>query len=215
MYVTLVLIILLVLVIGVLMLRLRLRFELDENRRLLFAGLGRTGPEFDFVRRVWSLKLFGRTVKSAPMKKEEEPAAPEPSEPRAEAKKPKRVRPWREVAAIVPKCAGALQRYSFALLRSVVVEELEAEIEAGFEQPDLTGQLFGYYQAALAAAPTVVGRVLYVPDWTGAAFCGRARVAIALPLYRLAYRTIILIGQLPLRRIIKVAIGKKRGGLDG
>jgi len=220
MYVTSASVIVLLLAAAVLLLRLRVRFELAENRRLLFFGLGRSGPELDFARRVWSFKLFGLTVKSGPMKKPDAAAAPkrektaEVAEKRA-AKKPTRIRPWRDVVALIPKCAGALQRYSIDLLKSVVVEELEAEIKAGFEQPDLTGRLFGYYQAALAAAPSVVGRVRYSPDWTGASFAGRARVAVALPLYRLLYRTLVLICRLPLRRLIKVAIGKKRGGQDG
>jgi hypothetical protein len=220
MYMTGTIVIVLLLLAAICLLRLRVRFELGTDRRLLFVGLGRSGPEFDFVRRVQSFKLFGRTIKSAPMRKPDEKAAPKPEKP-AEAddkrteKKSKRVRPWHEVIGIIPKCTGALQRYSFGLLKSVVVEELDAQIEAGFEQPDLTGQLFGYYQAALAAVPSVVGRVQYQPDWTGASFAGSARLAVALPLYRLLYRTFLLICQLPLRRLIKLAIGKKRGGQDG
>jgi len=213
MYVTGTIIILALLLAAICLLRLRLRFELGSDRRLLFVGLGRSGPEYDFVRRVQSFKLFGRCIKSTPMKKVDKAAEPKPeAQPR---KKAKRVRPFGDILRAVPEVSRALWRYTIGLLKSVMIEELEADVQAGFYEPDLTGQLFGYYQAALAAAPSVVGRVHYTPDWTGASFAGQARVAVALPLYRLLYRTLILICQLPLRRLIKLAIGKKRGGQDG
>jgi hypothetical protein len=122
---------------------------------------------------------------------------------------------WQEFLPLLPKCAKALHGYSFGILRSIIVEELQAEIEAGFDSPDLTGLTFGYYQAALAAAPGVVGRVEYRPDWTGASFSGQARGSVALPLYRLLGRSIVLVYQLPLREILKLAIGRRRGGQDG
>ena len=213
MYVTGTIIILALLLAAICLLRLRLRFELGSDRRLLFVGLGRSGPEYDFVRRVQSFKLFGRCIKSTPMKKVDEAAEPEPeAQPR---KKARRVRPFGDILRAVPEVSRALWRYSISLLKSVMIEELEADVQAGFYEPDLTGQLFGYYQAALAAAPSIVGRVHYTPDWTGASFAGQARVAVALPLYRLLFRTLMLICQLPLRRLIKLAIGKKRGGQDG
>lgn len=213
MYVTGTIIILALLLAAICLLRLRLRFELGSDRRLLFVGLGRSGPEYDFVRRIQSFMLFGRCIKSTPMKKVDKPAEPKPeAQPREKAR---RVRPFGDILKAVPDVSRALWRYSIGLLKSIAVEELEADVEAGFYEPDLTGQLFGYYQAALAAVPSVVGRVRYTPDWTGASFAGQARVAVALPLYRLLYRTLILICQLPLRRLIKLAIGKKRGGQDG
>ena len=213
MYVTGTIIILALLLAAICLLRLRLRFELGSDRRLLFVGLGRSGPEYDFVRRVQSFKLFGRCIKSTPMKKVDKAAEPKPeAQPR---KKAKRVRPFGDILRAVPEVSRALWRYTIGLLKSVVIEELEADVQAGFYEPDLTGQLFGYYQAALAAAPSIVGRVHYTPDWTGASFAGQARVAVALPLYRLLFRTLMLICQLPLRRLIKLAIGKKRGGQDG
>ncbi len=220
MYVTGTIIILALLLAAILLLRIRVRFELGSDRRLLFVGLGRSGPEYDFVRRVQSFLLFGRRIKSTPMKKADKAAEPK-LEARPEdkkkppAKKARRVRPFGDSLRAVPEVSRALWRYSIGLLKSIVVEELEADVEAGFYEPDLTGQLFGYYQAALAAVPSVVGRVRYTPDWTGASFAGQARVAVALPLHRLLYRTLILIGQLPLRRLIKLAIGRKRGGQDG
>ena len=218
MYVTGTIIIIALLLSAILLLRLRVRFELGSGRRRLFVGLGRSGPQFDFVRRVQMVKLFGWTLWSKPMKVTDDsdaPEAPPDDKKKSRAKKPGRVRSIREILAAVPAISNALWHYSIGLLKSVIVEELEAEIEAGFEAVDLTGQAFGYYQAALAAAPTVMGRIHYTPDWTGASFAGQARVSVALPLYRLVICTLKLIYQLPLRRLVKLAIGKKRGGQDG
>ena len=219
MYVTGTIIIIASLFAAIFLLRLRVRFELGSGRRILFVGLGRTGLESDFTKRMQTIKLFGWTFKSSPMKPSDGEPEDEPktvtSEKKEKAKKPGRVRSVRELLEAVPAVSGALWQYSVGLLKSVIVEELEAEIEAGFEAVDLTGQAFGYYQAALAAAPAVMGRIHYTPDWTGASFDGRARVAVALPLYRLAICTLKLVYRLPLRRLVKLAIGKKEGGQDG
>ncbi|MDH3892559.1 MAG: hypothetical protein OEV49_15950 [candidate division Zixibacteria bacterium] len=218
MYVTGTIIIIALLMAAILLLRLRIRFELGNGRRRLFVGLGRSGPQFDFVRRVQSIKLFGFTIWSSPMKDSddsEETETVSDVKKKSKRKKAGRVRSIREILAAVPAISGAMWRYSIGLLKSIIVEELEAEIQAGFEAVDLTGQVFGYYQAALAAAPTVMGRIQYRPDWTGPSFAGQARVCVALPVYRMVFCTLKLIYQLPLRRIVKLAIGKKRGGQDG
>lgn len=217
MYVTGTIIVIASLLTAILLLKLRVRFELGSGQRILFVGLGRSGSEFDFTERVQKVKLFGWTLWSGPMKAVEEskPEVPSDHKKKSKRKKPRRVRSIREMLAAVPEISSAMWRYSIGLLKSIVVEELEAEIEAGFEAVDLTGQIFGYYQAALAAAPGVMGRIRYTPDWTGASFDGKARVAVALPLYRLVMCTLTLLYQLPLRRMLKLAIGKKRGGQDG
>lgn len=215
MYVTGTIIIIALLFAAILLLRLRVRFELGGGRRILFVGLGRSGSELNFTERVQTIRLFGWTLWSGPMKAADESEIPPDDKKKTKRKKPRRVRPVREMIEAVPAISSAMWHYSIGLLKSVIVEELEAEIEAGFEAVDLTGQVFGYYQAALAAAPGVMGRVRYTPDWTGASFDGKARVAVALPLYRLVMCTLTLIYQLPLRRLVKLAIGKKRGGQDG
>jgi hypothetical protein len=110
--------------------------------------------------------------------------------------------------------ASALWGYFVSILKSVAVEEAQGEIEAGFDEPDITGRVFGYYQAALGMVPSVVGRVAFVPDWTGASFSASMRLSLALPLYKLIWRTLVLIARLPLRELVKLAIGKKRGDED-
>jgi hypothetical protein len=220
MYVTGIIIIIASLLAAILLLRLRVRFELGSGRRILFVGLGRTGSEINFTERVQTIKLFGWTLKSTPMKSSD--TSPEvkaeelpSSRKKSKTKKSGRVRSFRDILSAVPAVSVALWHYSIGLLKSIIVEELEAEIEAGFEAVDLTGRAYGYYQAALAAAPAVMGRIRYTPDWTGASFDGKARVAVALPLYRLVMCSLKLLYHLPLRRLVKLAIGKKRGGQDG
>ncbi|MFH1687412.1 MAG: hypothetical protein ABIE70_07810 [bacterium] len=233
MYVAIAITIIVAAAILVGLLRLRIRFEVDRQTRLIFVGLGRSGLRLDFDKRTHSLQLMGITVKSSPMEETEDPVAalaagetkpsvsesktkPSPAKAKsARKKKTPRVRQVGEILRLVPDCSKALWGYSIGILKSLVVEQLEADIEAGFESPDHTGMAFGYYQAALAAAPGVVGKMRFTPDWTGASFDGAARGAVALPLYRLGWQTLRLLWRLPLRQILKVAIGTRKGGQDG
>jgi len=198
-------------IIGLLMLRLRVRYINQPDRHRLFAGLGRSGIEIDYRARTSRLKLFGVRFKSSPLDKPREKAEPKP---RTEKKTSRRRRSFKDIAAVLLKSRSALWRYTVGLLGSLIIEELEAKIEAGFEEPDLTGVTYGYYQAALGAVPAVVGRLHFVPDWTGASFAAQGRVAVALPMYRLAGKTIGLLWRLPLREIAKVTIGRTEGDQD-
>jgi len=60
----------------------------------------------------------------------------------------------------------------------------------------------------------VVGRVQFIPDWIGPSFSGTARVSVAIPVYKLLLRTIVLTYRLPLRDLLKLAIRKKKGVSD-
>ncbi len=208
----------LVLVAALLVLRLRLRLEISSDRRLLFIGLGRSGPEFDFGRKRGFLKLFGLKIKQFQTgeRKSKKRADEFEKKPKTDKKrlKPKRRRSVKDIVAIAPQCLKALGKYSLGLLQTAIVEQAEAEIEAGFESPALTGQLFGYYQAALAAVPGL-GRVQYIPDWNGQSFAGSAQFAVAWPLYMVVWQTTLLVFRLPVRKIIRVSIGTKEGGQDG
>lgn len=216
-----ILIALVLLAASLLLLRLRLRLEVSSDRKLVFLGLGRSGPELDFRRRQGVLRVFGlrllrfglggREGQPAEKTKREKPKTKTPAKP----SRPKRRRPARNVLAILPQCLKALGRYALGLLRAAVLEQAEGEIEAGFESPHITGQVFGYYQAALAAAPGLMGRVVFVPVWTGQSFSGALRVTVAWPAYRLVWQTGRLVFRLPVRKIIKLAIGTKEGVQDG
>ncbi|MCK4607322.1 MAG: hypothetical protein KAU35_08515 [candidate division Zixibacteria bacterium] len=218
MYVVSAIVVLVVFAVAVWLLRLRVQLEISNDRRSLFVGLGRTGREYDYLRRVRSVRVLGFRVSSSPID-EKKAGKPERPEKKSTTKpppgKPGRKRPLRDILRILPECSKALWGYTEGILRSLIIEHLEAEIKGGFDTPDLTGQAFGYYQAALAAAPAVVGRVRFTPDWTGPSLSGSARVSVALPLYLLLYRSLVLAVNLPLRQIVKLAIGKKRGDQDG
>ena len=207
---------LLLLLGSILLLRLRIRVELSHERRILAVHIGRSGPEVDLADKTGQIKLFGFSVKRFDLErgvKKERKKVKEPSG--ARQAKPTRKRSWREMAAIFPQVAEALWYFAVGLIRSARVETFEAEIEAGLPEPHQTGQLYGYYQAAVAALPSVMGQVRFRPDFSGVSFRGSARVAVALPLYMLVFQTVMLAKDLPLRKMFKLAIGKKRGASDG
>jgi hypothetical protein len=210
--------ILAVLVIALLLLRIRARCLVTDGRRILFVGVGRSGQEMDFVGRKLVFRVFGLAVKTASLKKEKKLPEPKRREPTKAAPpekgKPKRVRSKIDMAEVALYSVKPTFRYLVNLLRSLTVEQLEGRIRAGFEEPDQTGLAFGYYQAALGAVPGVVGRVAFVPVWTEASFEGEFRASVALPVYRLVFRSIQYVYRLPLRRIIKLAIGTKEGAQD-
>lgn len=207
-----------VLVAALLLVRVRFRLEIAPEKRLLFVGLGRSGPEFDFVRREAVIRLSGLKIKRIQLgaKTGNYPEDTAPSTP-VSKKKPssaKRAFSISSLFKILPQCLHAFGRYAIGLLKAAIVEEARGEIEAGFETPDITGQVFGYYQAALASAPGLMGRIRYNPVWTGPSFSGSACVVVAWPVYRLVWQTALLMFRLPLIKIINLAIGKKEGVRD-
>ena len=213
---TIALAILILFVAAFLLVRLRLRVDLSPERRIVFLGLGRTGPEIDFVRREIRLRLSGIRIKSFLLDRE----APVPDVAEAgESKrriertsaKPKRRRSFLAVLDIVPQSLAALWKYFVGLLKAAIIEQAEGEIEAGFDAPHITGQVYGCYQVALAAAPSLMSRFRYTPVWTGPKFSGTLRVSIAWPVYRLLWQTMLLIWRLPKRKLVKLAIGEKKG----
>jgi hypothetical protein len=204
--------------VTVLLLRVRLRLELSPERRILFVGLGRTGPEFDFIKREGVLKLFGLRLKRFSLEKSlpaehriQTPSTPESETPPSA---PPRHRSWRLLLKIIPQFLSAFWQFAVGILKATIVEQAEAEIEAGFDTPDVTGQVFGFYQAALATVPTLFTRISFMPNWTGRSFSGSARLSLAWPVYRLLWQTILLIWRLPKREIWKLVIGEKKGVRD-
>lgn len=209
---------LVVLLAALMTLRLRIRFRVGSHQRFLFVGIGRSGQEVDFVDRTSTTRLMGfrlKTMKLGKRSKEQ----PEPVSKDGKIKKPKkkwlrRQRSWRDFVRILPSTASPLWKYGTSMLASVIVEQMQGKIEAGFEQPDRTGLAYGYYQSALAAAPAVVGKIEYLPVWDRSAFKASLTGSVALPIYRLVYYSILLVFRLPLREILKLAIGKKKGDQD-
>lgn len=201
---------------AVMLLRLRVRLEISDGDRRMFVGLGRTGTEFDFTRKTGLIKLCNRQIGSFRLDrdKKKEPIA-KAEKKTAKKARPKKQRSWADILSVLIGSVEPLWSFSLGILRNIAIEEAHGEIQAGFDSPDLTGIAFGYYSAAAAAVPAMAGRVRFTPDWQGPSFSGKARLTVALPLYRLVARLIVLLFRLPLRELFKVAIGKKKGGRDG
>jgi hypothetical protein len=215
MMILILILILTALLTAFLLLRLRVRVDLSRNRRLMFVGLGRSGPEMDFAHGTGLIRLFGVRIGSFSLKSKKKAEAAVESVPletgaKRSEKKPARQRSVRDFVSMSPKVVSAVWRFLAEVVKAAAVEQCEGELRAGFEQPHLTGQAFGYYHALVGAVPAI-GRFQFVPDWTGASFSAELRFAVAVPMYAIAYRTIILMFQLPIRRLIRFARGKKKG----
>ena len=215
-YILIIIAFLLGLTVSLLLLRVRIRLAIDGDRRLLFLGLGRSGPEVNLATRQGEFKLFGRPVRSFDVGKgREKPAKKAAVKKKAKPKrKPARQRSWGDLLKLVPRILRASGGYLVGLVSDAIVEEARGEIEGGFDEPHLTGQAFGFYQAALAVVPGMAGHFAYTPDWTGASFTGSARVCVAWPVYRLVYRTGRLLLLIRIMRLIRLAIGTRKGESD-
>ncbi len=203
-----ILLILILIATAVLMLRIRIRVVWGNGNKLLFLGIGRSGSELDFINKKGRICLFNVKIKEFSLEKEIEKEKKEPDKPKAKKPpKPKKYRSIKDTLSVFPVLIKELFSYLKNILSSLIIEEMEADIEGGFDSPHLTGQVFGYYQAALAAVPGVMNRIHYYPDWTGESLIATAKATVALPLYKLVWRTIVLLWRLPLRDIYKLAIG--------
>ncbi|MEW5797274.1 MAG: hypothetical protein AB1772_13080, partial [Candidatus Zixiibacteriota bacterium] len=183
--------------------RIRIRLEIAPRTRLLAVKLGRSGPEFDMVGGGIVVRLFGRRVwriapKPAKVRKHAPARSSAPQEQRS-ASLAYRIRLLRQALRVVPRCLSAIFRFVIAGIKSAVVEQAECEIRGGFANPALTGQVYGFYQAALATAPGFFRRVNFNPDWTVPTMSGTVRVTVAWPVYRLVWETAVLLTRLPLR----------------
>lgn len=188
----------LLVVTAILLLRIRVRCDFDDTRRLLFVGLGRTGPEFDFTRRVIVFRLAGFHLGSRPMLR----LSMQPdSESTSSPKKRSRLSIDRLVL-LIERSGPPLWQFGSGLVRGVTIEEGWAEIRGGFESPDLTGMSLGYYYSLVGAVPGFQ-RISFIPDWLGPSFAARGRLSLALPLYVLIWRLLVLLLRLPKRELIR------------
>ena len=191
------------------LIRLRVKLDLYPNVKTLFAGLGRTGIRIDITGKTRAFIFAGRTVKTFSTddlaKKSVEKTAKI-----SKKVKPKRQRPLKKILAVVPTTLKALSNYTYSILKSAAIEEFDGQINAGFGPPHLTGAAFGFYQATLAGIPGMAGRFKYIPDWNGLSFQGQLRISVSIPLYRLLFKTMVMLWQLPLRELLKLAIGTKK-----
>jgi hypothetical protein len=198
-----------VLVVAILILKCRVRLHLTSDEKKLFIGLGRTGPEFDLANETSTLRLFGFPIRTLT-----------PGKIMVRAMRPRLRRLRRptlsigesvEMAGHVLKALWTSQR---SLLRNVKVEELKGELVGGFDSPDQTGIVYGCYQAALGIMPQIRRRLIFVPYWQGSHFGGTLNASVAIPLYRVIYELIATVLRLPLRKFVRLTIGRKKGVRD-
>lgn len=205
--------ILVLLLIGLLFLRLRVSCQINSEQKQLYAGLGRSGVLLDWTGQTGAVQLFGAKIKSFALKKEKvEPREATDKESLVD-KKPKTTRRRPDLKESISLALGSLQplwHWFISLLRATKIEQLEGRFRGGFDSPDLTGQAYGYYQAMLGSVPAMADRVTYEPTWTEAGFEADLKGSVTLPLYSLVGRTIQLAWALPLRKLIKLAIGTKK-----
>lgn len=203
---------------ALMLLKFRIRLDITDKKRTMFVGLGRTGTEFSLRDRTLWMKVFGYRLKQMKLggkkieKKMEKEKPGKEARPRPKVRR--RLRSRVDFLKIGRRSASALFSFSKSLVKATYIERLDGNINAGFDSPDLTGKLYGFYQASLSAAPSLMGRLSYQPDWSGASFRGSAHLSLALPMYKFCYESIRLIFSLPLRDIIRLAIGTKKGGHD-
>ena len=211
-----IIIIILILLTALSLLRVRLRFRWNEGNRVISVGLGQSGPEYNFISKTTTVKMFGQKVKTLKdtEEKREKKKRTEKKIPEKAEKKKKKIE-YGKIISLIPETGKALWWYSRSILKAVIVEELEGEINGGFDEVDLTGMVYGYYQAATGAIPALGGRFRFIPDWEGASFKSSFQASIAIPLYKIVFKSVGLIFRLPLREIIKLAIGTKKGVIDG
>jgi hypothetical protein len=208
-----ILILLIIILIGFLLLNLRIKVRLSKEERFLFAGLGRSGSEFDFSSKKGTLKLFGLSLKQFSLTKTEKKSKEKKAKKRK--RKSKRTRPIKDALMLLSQSFIAFKNFIISIFRSIIVEELDGEITAGFKSPHITGHVYGYYQAVAGIVPNFNERFTFSPVWDESTFDGRFRASVSLPLYILIYRFMIFITSLPLRKIFTFIIGKKRGDQNG
>lgn len=191
------------------LIRLRVKLDLYPNVKTIFAGLGRTGIRIDISGGTQSIIFAGRTVKSISVEKVFKNSV-ERIAKISNIIRPGRQRSFKNVLVIVPTTLKTLANYTYSILKSAAIEEFDGQINAGFGPPHITGAAFGFYQATLAGIPAIAGRFKYIPDWNGLSFQGQLRLSVSIPLYRLLFKTMIMLWQLPLRELLKLAIGTKK-----
>lgn len=169
--------------------RFRVRLNITPESKTLFVGIGQSGITTDLSKGIGKISFAGMHFR--------------PRKYRLKFRAPK------ATLKAIPKLIKAFWKYSISLVKSITIEQLEGEINAGLGEPHLTGYAYGFYQATLAGIPAVNKKFKFNPDWTGLSFSGALHASVSIPVYRIIYRTIVLVFQLPFRELIKMAIGRK------
>ena len=209
-----------------LLLRLRLRVYIDDGRRLISFSYATARIEANIRENEGTASFLGITLRRFPLVKDESEKKKKQGK-KEEAEQENGPGPLRKLArsfrekkgrltvidllAVAPQITWAHARLFADIFGDTTVEQLDVDIEGGFEYPHLTGQMLGYYHALVGAVPMGPVRISYVPDWDGAPFTGSVRASLALPLYRLLYRLLRYLFRLPIMNIVKRMRRNRKG----
>lgn len=91
---------------------------------------------------------------------------------------------------------------------------LRAEIAGGAAEPDLTGEIYGAYEAIRFILPQSV-TFSYRPDFLADKFNGKVEIGLMVRIIKLLKETLVFIFRLPIIKLIKLYRKLKRGGKDG
>jgi hypothetical protein len=80
---------------------------------------------------------------------------------------------------------------------------LRAEIAGGATTPDVTGELYGAYQAIKPVLPGSIS-IIFNPDFNAERFSGTVEAGFVIRIFRLLWETLILILRLPIIKLIKL-----------
>lgn len=191
---------------AALFLNLRVRLAISDQERRLRVVIAGTGADLDFIGGAGRLLLFGLPVGSFSL------AGGAPKPPRKSGSG--RERALVDLLEAAADSSIGVWAFVVGLLRATSIDELDGDVVAGFENPALTGQLFGYYSAVVGVAPWIERRLRCVPDWTGGGIRGSIRLAVAVPLADLCWLVLLLVVRLPWVQLVRIAIGNKKGTAD-
>jgi hypothetical protein len=88
---------------------------------------------------------------------------------------------------------------------------LKADIAGGACEPDLTGEIYGAYQAIRFALPESIS-ISYRPNFAAEKFSGTVELGLAIRAIKLLTETLILIFRLPIIKLIKLYRKLRKGG---
>jgi hypothetical protein len=173
----------------------------------------------DKISAVSAVKIFPferKFITGKPKKEKKEPERLIKSEMKVEAEPEKKLenkfklpRLTRTDLAIIFNVFGETMKLIGRLFRSPHYF-LRADIGGGAEYPDVTGELYGAYQALRPVLPGSIS-IIYNPDFAAEKFSGTVEVGLVIRIFRLLWETLIFVFRLPIIRMIKLYRKLKKG----
>jgi hypothetical protein len=111
---------------------------------------------------------------------------------------------------IVAKLISEVLNFAGRIIRAPQCS-LKADLAGGTPEPDLTGEIYGAYQAIRFALPQSVS-LSYRPDFTVEKFTGTVELGLAVRIIKLIKETLVLFFRLPIIKLIKIYRKLRKGG---